>query len=94
MIQVVDTSAGRFAEPSRSSALHGANLVKGCLRQYRKGMLTVTVVLGLNRTLASDYQDKEPLVIGTLSGAFMFMAGVPFPTLQVAGLVAGVAVGD
>lgn len=27
------------------------------------------------RTIAEDFEEKEPLIIGTLNGAFVFMAG-------------------
>lgn len=27
------------------------------------------------RTIADDFEEKEPLIIGTLNGAFVFMAG-------------------
>ena len=27
------------------------------------------------RTLAEDFEEKQPLIIGTLNGAFVFMAG-------------------
>ena len=52
-------------------------IIKKCLELVSvKGVMDRRVESLCNdRELAADYANREPLIIGTLNGAFIFMAG-------------------